>query len=106
MKTLVIAWLLLGAAPFKEAEPGLLAQAKVKPEEARQTALEQIKNGTVKSEEIERENGKLVYSFDIKVKGKPGIDEVAIDAMTGAVVEHTHETPKDEANEAAKDRAK
>ena len=56
--------------------------------------------GTVQSEELEREKGKLIYSFDIKVGKKPGVEEVAVDALTGKVVEQKHETPKAEKAEA------
>jgi len=53
--------------------------------------------------EIEREGGKLIYSFDMKVPGKSGIDEVNIDAMTKQLVSHQHETPKAEHAEAKAD---
>lgn len=106
MKALLLASLLLAPPSMKESEPGLLAQAKVTPETARKKALAQVKGGRVKAEEIERENGRLIYSFDIEVKGKSGIDEVAIDAKTGAVVGRQHEAPADEAKEAAQDTGK
>ena len=50
--------------------------------------------------------GKLIYSFDIKVAGKSGIEEVAVDAMTGKVLAVKHESPKQEAKEKAADAAK
>ena len=50
--------------------------------------------------------GKLIYSFDIKVAGKSGIEEVAVDAMTGKVLVVEHESPKQEAKEKAADAAK
>ncbi len=53
--------------------------------------------------EIEREGGKLIYSFDMKVAHKSGIDEVNIDAMTGKLIANQHETPKDEKAEAKAD---
>ena len=28
--------------------------------------------------ELEKENGKLIYSYDIKTEGKSGIDEVQV----------------------------
>ena len=48
----------------------------------------------------------MVWSFDIKVAGKSGIEEVQVDALTGDVVNVEHESPKDEAREAAADKAK
>ena len=88
---------------MKEETPGLLAQAKISPEAARTTALARVKGGTIKEEEIEKEDGKLVYAFDLKVAGKSGIEEVLIDAVTGMIVSVHHESVKEEAAEAAKD---
>src|SRR5262249_16751795 len=74
---------LLATAALAADDPKLVAEAKIKETEARATALAQIKNGTVRSEELEREHGHLIYSYDIQVAGKPGIDEVNVDALTG-----------------------
>lgn len=67
------------------------------------TALAAVPGGVVKASELEREHGRLIYSYDIAVAGKSGIDEVAIDANTGKLVAKTHETPKMEKVEAAAD---
>lgn len=92
--------------PIKEEKPGLLAKAKVTAEAARATALARVKGGAIKDEELEEEDGKLVFSFDIKIAGKSGIEEVLVDAATGAIVSVEHESPADEAAEAAKDLKK
>ena len=63
-------------------------------------------SGKISAHELERENGKLIYSFDIKVAGKKGIEEVNVDAMTGAVVSKAHEDPSTEAKEKADDAKK
>ena len=81
-------------------QAALRAEAKVSEEAARKTALAEVPGGTVKSSELEREHGKLIYSFDIVVPGKPGVEEVNVDARDGTVVAHQHETPADEAKEA------
>ncbi|MCY7379326.1 MAG: PepSY domain-containing protein [Gemmatimonadaceae bacterium] len=81
----------------------LKAEAKVSSNTARATALALVPQGKVKSGELERENGRLLYSFDIATKGKSGIDEVQIDAITGAVLSNTHETPAMERAEAKAD---
>ncbi len=60
----------------------------------------------ISSGEIEEEDGKLVFSFDIKVPGKSGTEEVLVDAKTGAIVSVEHESAADEAREAAKDAKK
>jgi len=88
----------------KEEKPGLLKQATVAPAAAIKRAQRVVPNGTITSAELEREDGKLIYSFDIKVRGKPGIEEVNIDARTGAVLAHEHEGPAQERAEARADR--
>jgi len=90
----------------KEEKAGMLKSAKITPAAATATALAKVAGGKVQSVHIEKEDGKLVYSFDIKVAGKSGIDEVLVDAMTGAVVSVDHETDADEAKEAKEDQAK
>ncbi len=82
-----------------ESQAALRKEAKVTSSKARAAALKEVPNGRVQSSELERENGKLIYSFDIKVPGKSGVEEVNIDALTGAVVSQEHETPKMEAKE-------
>ena len=74
-----------------EDKPGLLARAKIQPEQARQIALNKIPNGTVTKGELEEEDGKLIYSFDITVPGQKGITELHIDALTGDVLKTEHE---------------
>lgn len=89
------------AAPVKSDIPADLAkEAKVSLEAARKTALERVKHGTVRSEELEREHGKLIYSFDVAVAGKTGVTEVNVDAMTGKVSNVHHETAAKEKQEA------
>jgi len=79
----------------------LKAEAKVKEGDAMATAMKEVPNGKIESGEIERENGKLIYSFDMKVPGKSGGEEVNVGAMTGGVVAHEHETAKAEKAEKA-----
>jgi uncharacterized membrane protein YkoI len=84
-------------APNKqESQAELKKQAKITMEEAQKTALAE-QPGVIKGKELEKENGKLVYSFDIQTKS--GLHEVQIDAVTGGIVEDTVETPADEAKE-------
>ncbi len=85
----------------KETEAQLKAAAKVSEADAAKTALAKVPGSTVKSSELEREDGKLIYSFDLATKGKSGIDEVHVDAITGAIVGKVeHENAKAEAKEA------
>ena len=87
----------------EESQATLQKEAKISEATARATALQQVPNGAVKSSELERENGKLIYSYDITVPGKTGIDEVNVNAIDGTVVAKQHETPKAEKTEAAKE---
>ncbi|HTD84001.1 MAG TPA: PepSY domain-containing protein [Gemmatimonadaceae bacterium] len=86
-----------------ESQAALQKEAKISEADARATALKEVPNGSVKSEELEREHGKLIYSYDITVPGKSGIDEVNINAIDGTVVAKQHETPKAERKEAAQE---
>ena len=79
----------------------LKAEARITETAAKATALAQVPKGRVKASELERENGKLLYSFDIATKGKSGIDEVQVDAITGALIGGVvHESAKAEKKEA------
>jgi uncharacterized membrane protein YkoI len=80
-------------------QSALQREAKIAEADARKTALAEVPGGKVQSHELEREKGKLIYSYDIKVVGKPGTEEVNIDAITGAIVAHEHEDAKAEAKE-------
>lgn len=103
MKTpLTLAILAWGLAPLlafadplpikiKEAEPGLLARAAFPPGKAFSLADGRVPGGMISEAEIEEENGRLVYSFDVKVPGHPGVEEVNIDAMTGKYLGTDHE---------------
>lgn len=110
--TLFAAILTLGAtasASAQEAKPAtkkeatsqaaLRREATIAEAAARKTALAAVPGGKVRSHELERENGRLIYSYDIKVAGKSGIEEVNVDAKTGEIVAHEHEDAKAEAKE-------
>lgn len=77
----------------------LRKEAKIPEANARKTALAAVPGGKVKSHELERENGRLIYSYDIKLAGKAGVEEVNVDAKTGDIVAHEHEDAKAEAKE-------
>jgi uncharacterized membrane protein YkoI len=87
----------------RELPDSLVKQAKVTEDVAAKAALARVPKGEIQVVELEKENGKLIYSYDIKVAGKTGIDEVAVSAMTGKVIAYAHETPADEKKEAAAD---
>lgn len=86
-------------------ESALAAQARITKSAATATALAKVPNGKVKTVELEREHGKLVYSFDLTVAGKPGVDEVQVDALDGSVVSAVHESAKAEKKEAQAEKS-
>jgi hypothetical protein len=90
----------------KPTEAELINQAKVKRSEAQRIALGRAPQGTIKSAEIEKERGKLVWSFDISTPGTRDITEVLVDANTGVIVSVAKETPKQQAAEAKADKQK
>src|SRR5437773_12095670 len=84
----------LGAVPAMlaaETQAQLQKEAKISMEKARATALKKVPGGKIESAELEREHGKLIYSFDIKT-AKPGVTEVNVDAITGKIVSSKQET--------------
>lgn len=85
--------------------PALAAKAKISLDSARTIALHEVKNGRVSAEELEREHGRLIYSFDMKVPGKSGIEEVNVNALNGSIVGVHHESAATEAREAREDSA-
>ena len=87
-------------------QAALRREAKIAERDARKTALAAVPGGKVRSHELERENGRLIYSYDIKVAGKAGVEEVNVDAMTGEIVAHEHEDAKAEAKEMKAEKKK
>lgn len=81
----------------------LKAEAKVSEADAIATVRKEVPDGEIEEAELEREDGKLVYSFDIKTPNKSGVEELEIDAMTGAVVKKEYESDKKEKAEKAKE---
>jgi uncharacterized membrane protein YkoI len=94
---MLTAVLLAGCATEKSEEANQakwMAEAKVSKADAQSTALAQVPNGTVKEGELEKEKGKLIWSFDIATPGTTDITEVNVDAMTGTVVSKEMEKPE------------
>jgi uncharacterized membrane protein YkoI len=90
-----------------ETKPGLLKRAKITSDSAVAVARARLPKATIHSAEIEEEDGKLIFSFDMKTAGKSGIDEVNVDALTGKLVGKVqHESAADEKKEADDEAAK
>ena len=95
---------LLGSCATEESQETLKAQASITEAQASKTALAKVPTGTIKSSELENENGKLVWSFDISMPGTKNITEVLVDAKTGKIVSVEIETPEQQSKEAEEDQ--
>ena len=78
-------------------------EAKVSKADAEKNALNRVLNGTIKEAELEKEKGKLIWSFDVATPGTKNITEVNVDAITGEIVAVDIETPEKEGKEAAEE---
>lgn len=80
------------------------SKPKISMVKARSIALKQAA-GKIESAELEREKGKLVYSFDIRTK-RGVIKEVWVDAYTGKVLSVKIESKTEERNEKKNEKSK
>jgi len=90
-----------GCSPEK-----LKSEAKITEADARAIALSKVPDGTIKEAELEREHGKLIWSFDVARPGTKDITEVNVDAKSGVIVAVDVETPKAQAKEKDEDEKK
>ena len=105
LAAVVISGLPLPAAAA-ESQAELQGHAKITQAQAVQTALARVPDGKIQSAELEREDGKLVWSFDLARPGTKDITEVQVDAMSGKIVSVENETPKQQAQEKQADQPK
>lgn len=75
---------------------------KIGMEKARRIAMQKAE-GKIESAELERENGKTIYSFDIR-NSKGTITEVQVEAFTGEIVSVQEEDAQQEAAEKQQDK--
>jgi uncharacterized membrane protein YkoI len=90
---------LLSCATDAQKEGKLQAEAKVSRAEAEKIALTKVPGGTIKEGELEKEKGRLIWSFDIDTPGTSDITEVQVDALSGGVVGIEKESPAQQAKE-------
>lgn len=94
------------SAHAAETQKSLEAQAKIDKQQAQEIAMTKAPGGVVRSAELEREHGHLVWSFDITKPNSRDITEVQVDAVTGKIVHVANENPAQQAEEAKADKAK
>lgn len=116
MRILILAiWFLslaVSAAPLtcstrvakSQGDSVLTGLAKISKPEAEKTALAKVKMSRkeIARSELEVEQECLVYSFDVRVASKPGIEKIVVDAGTGMILSHRHESHKQVAAEQEK----
>lgn len=110
IKSVAVALALLGLTnsgllAAGETDAQLQAEAKISKADAEATALAKVPNGKMKAAELEKEHGKLIWSFDIAMPHSKNIAEVQVDAKSGKIVSVQTETPQDQAKETAADNA-
>ena len=93
----IVAALMMTSLFAAESQKQLQKEAKISMKKARSIALAKAP-GKIKSSELEREGGKLIYSFDIRNR-KGTITEVNVNAMDGTVVDVHQENAAKEAAE-------
>ncbi len=103
MIALVIACSSTACTTAKQDSASLQAEAKLSRVDAEKIALARVPGGTIKEGEIEKENGRIIWSFDIATTGSPDVTEVQVDAMSGKIVAVDKETPAQQAQEKKKD---
>lgn len=89
----------------KDLPKALAKEAKIDEATAAAAARARVPNGTIRGVELEREKGRLIYSYDFTFAGKKGVEEVNVDAVTGTVIATEHESATTERAEAAREAA-
>jgi lipopolysaccharide export LptBFGC system permease protein LptF len=87
-----------------ETQAKVKVKAKITKQQAEAIVLSRVRNGVVKSAELEREHGRLVWSFDVAQQTHAGVTEIQVDARNGKIVSTKHETAVAEANELKAER--
>ncbi|HTT67336.1 MAG TPA: PepSY domain-containing protein [Gemmatimonadales bacterium] len=105
-----LALIAAGGAPAQQPGPGrnpaagyqrevpaaLLRQAKVSEDSALKVAAARIPGGKVQAVELENEHGKLIWSWEFTLAGRPGVYECNVSALDGTIVGVEHEHPRAE----------
>jgi len=96
-------FLILGGSVFASAQ----SKPKISMKQARTIALKRA-TGKIESAELEKEKGKLIYSFDIR-NNKGTITEVQVNALNGEIVsvqEESKQQEKDEKRQEKQEKSK
>jgi uncharacterized membrane protein YkoI len=93
------------ARPYKREVPrNLLAQARVSEDSALKIAMARMPGAKAQALELENENGHLMWSWEMKLEGKTGIEEVNVNALDGSIIGVEHENPAAERRDSTRAR--
>lgn len=85
--------------PSSASDAQLQSMAKISKARAERIALRRVGHGArIAGAEIEAEQGCLIWSFDLSVPGRGGVQEANIDAGNGKVLAIHHESASAEAS--------
>jgi hypothetical protein len=79
------------------------APTRLTEQAARAIAQKRVPNSAFEHADLEREDGRLIWSFDLRPNGSNDIVEIHIDAYSGEVVRTETETPTQQRAEEIKD---
>jgi hypothetical protein len=88
----------------REVPAALLRQAKVSEDSALKIAMARMPGAKVQALELENENGHLMWSWEMKLEGKTGIEEVNVNALDGSIIGVEHENPETKHRDTTKTR--
>ncbi len=84
-----------GCTTEKQKQAELQAEAKITKEQALTTAQAKVPNGKITDSELEKEKGRLIWSFDMSTSDSKDTTEVNVDAISGELVNVENESGKD-----------
>jgi hypothetical protein len=96
--------LALAAPTNAAARADLAAQAKLSEQEATELALAAVPGGHITASQLLRENGRLIWAFDVRVPGAKNLTAVQVDAASGDIASRQRELPADQAGAAVAHR--
>jgi uncharacterized membrane protein YkoI len=71
----------------------LQAQLLIPRDRAETAALRLVPGGEIVAGNLEQDNDRLLWWFDVSIPGSRNVKAIQIDAYTGAIVSNTIETP-------------
>lgn len=77
----------------REVPAPLLHRTRISEDSARAIAMARMPGARVQALELENEHGLLIWSWELKIEGTPGIEEVNVNALDGTIVGVEHENP-------------